>query len=164
MGLKVSHFKIPSSHLGVNILWTVENFTQIGQGLFHICPKIVGFFDFSLTNSCCQMWQFTQTVQDFLVCCYQSVVKEGQGYTGICFKFHPSLGNVGKIFIAIVCRLRHKGVITNMTHLNVNLFQFRKGLLKILKSVKIALVITAKLVDVFASLLDCSQEILTVLV
>ena len=39
-----------------------------------------------------------------------------------------------------------------------------KGLLEIFKSVKIAIVVTAKLVDVFTSLLDCTQEILTVLV
>ncbi|CEW66427.1 Uncharacterised protein [Streptococcus pneumoniae] len=124
----------------------------------------MGFFDFGLTNSCRQVRQFTQTVQDFLVCYHQGIVKEGQGYAGICFKFHPSLGNIGKFVIAIVRRLRHKSIVANMAHLNVDLFQFRKGLLEILKSVKIALVITAKLVDVFTSFLDCTQEILTVLV
>ena len=110
------------------------------------------------------MWQVPQTVQDFFICCYQGIIKEGQGYAGICLKVHPSLGDIGKIFIAIVCRLRHKAVIANMTHLNINLFQFRKGLFKILKSMKIALVVTAKLIDVFARFLDCTQEILTVLI
>ena len=110
------------------------------------------------------MGQFPQTIQDFLVCCHQGIVKEGQGYASICFKVHSSLGDISKILIAIVRRLRHKGIIADMTHLDVNLFQFRKGLLEILKSVKIALVVTAKLVDVFAFFLDCSQEILTVLV
>ena len=51
-----------------------------------------------------------------------------------------------------------------MAHLDIDLFQFRKGLLEIFKSMQIALVVTAKLVDVFASLFDCTQEILTVLV
>ena len=45
--------KIPSTHLSVNVLWTVENFTEIGQGLLHISPQIVGFFDFGLTNGSC---------------------------------------------------------------------------------------------------------------
>ena len=164
MGFKVSHFKISSSHFSIDILWTVENFTQIGQGLLHISPKIVGFFDFGLTNSCSQMWQVTQTVQDFLICCYQGIIKESQGYAGICLKLHPSLGDIGKIFIAIVRRLRHKAVIANMTHLNVDLFQFRKGLFKIFKSMKIALVVTAKLVNIFTRLLYRTQEILTVLI
>ena len=124
----------------------------------------MSFFDFCLTNSCRQMRQFTQTVQDFLIRCHQGIVKEGQSYAGVCFKFHPSLGNVGKFVIAIICRLRHKTIVSNMAHLNVDLLQFRKGLFKILKSIKIALIVTAKLVDVFASFLDCTQEILTVLV
>ena len=51
-----------------------------------------------------------------------------------------------------------------MAHLDIDLFQFCKGLFKLLKRMKIALVVTAKLVDIFASLFDCSQEILTVLV
>ena len=164
MGFKVSHFKISSSHLSIDILWTIENFTQIGQDLLHISPKIVGFFDFGLTNSCRQMWQVTQTVQDFFICCYQGVIKEGQSYASICLKVHPSLSDISKIFITIVCRLRHKAVIANMTHLNVDLFQFRKGLLEIFKSVKIALVVTAKLIDVFTRLFNGTQEILTVLV
>ena len=47
---KVSHSKVASPHLGVNILWTVEDFAQISQGFFDICSQIVGFFDFSLTD------------------------------------------------------------------------------------------------------------------
>ena len=164
MGFKIGHFKVPSSHFSIDILWTVENFTQIGQGLLHISPKIVGFFDFGLTNGCRQMWQFTQTIQDFFICFYQGIIKEGQSYAGICLKVHPSLSDIGKIFITIVRRLRHKAVIANMTHLNVYLFQFRKGLLEIFKSVKIALVVTAKLIDVFTRLFYRTQEILTVLI
>ena len=91
------------------------------------------------------MWQLTQTVQDFLVSCHQGIVKEGQSYAGVCFKFHPSLGNIGELVIAIVCRLRHKSIVADMAHLDIDLLQFRKGLFEILKSMKITLVITAKL-------------------
>ena len=47
---KVSHGKVASPHLGVNILWTVKDFAQIGQGFFDVCSQIVGFFDSSLAD------------------------------------------------------------------------------------------------------------------
>ena len=40
---KISHFKVACPHLGIDVLWSVEDFTQVGQRFFDISSQVVSF-------------------------------------------------------------------------------------------------------------------------
>ena len=161
---KISHFKVTCPHLGIDVLWSVEDFTQVGQSFFHISSQVVGFFDFSLTNGISEVRELPEAFEDFFIRFYQSIVKEGKFNARPSFEIHPCLGNFRKSFIAKVSRLWHKAVVTNVAELNLNLFKDRKGSFKVFKSVELTLVVADKFIDFFTRLFDGTQEVFLVLI
>ena len=161
---KISHFKVTCPHLGIDILWSVEDFTKVCQSFFHISSQVVSFFDFSLTNGKSEVRELTQAFKDFFICFDQSIVKEGKFNAGPSFEIHPCLGNFRKSFIAKVRRLGHKAVVTNVAELDLNLFKDCKGSFKVFKGVELALVVTDKFIDFFACFFNGTQEVFLVLI
>ena len=161
---KISHFKVTRPHLGIDVLWSVEDFTQVGQSFFHISSQVVGFFDFSLTNGISEVRKLSQAFEDIFICFDQSIIKEGKFDAGPSFEIHSRLSNFRKSFVAKVSGLWHKAVVANVAELDLNLFKDRKGSFKVFKSVELALVVTDKFIDFLASLFNGAQEVFLVLV
>ena len=151
---KISHFKVARPHLGIDVLWSVEDFTQVGQGLFHISSQVVSFFDFCLANGKSEVRELTQAFEDFFICFDQSIIKEGKFNAGPSFEIHPCLGNLCESFVAKVSRLGHKAVVANVAELNLNLFKDGKGSFEVFKGVEVTLVVTDKFIDFFACFFD----------
>ena len=161
---KISHFKVARPHLGIDVLWSVEDFTKVGQRFFNISSQVVSFFDFCLANGKSEVRELTQAFEDFFICFDQSIIKEGKFNARPSFEIHPRLGNFRKSFIAKVSRLWHKAVVTNVAELNLNLFKDRKGSFEVFKSVELALVVTDKFIDFFTCFFNGTQEVFLVLV
>ena len=161
---KISHFKVTCPHLGIDVLRSVEDFTQVGQSFFYISSQVVSFFDFSLTNGKSEVRELSQAFKDFFIRFDQSIIKEGKFNAGPSFEIHPCLGNFRKSFIAKVRRLGHKAVVANVAELDLNLFKDRKGSFKVFKGLELALVVTDKLIDFLARFFNGAQEVFLVLV
>ena len=161
---KISHFKVACPHLGIDVLWSVEDFTQVGQGLFHISSQVVSFFNFSLTNGKSEVRELPQAFEDFFIRFDQSIIKEGKFDAGPSFKIHPRLSNFCKSFVAEVSRLGHKAVVANVAELDLNLLKNRKSSFKVFKGVEVALVVTDKFIDFFTCFFNGTQEVFLVLV
>ena len=161
---KISHFKVACPHLGIDVLRPVEDFTQVGQGLFHISSQVVSFFNFSLTNGKSEVRELPQAFEDFFIRFYQSIIKEGKFDACPSFEIHPCLGNLCESFITKVSGLGHKAVVANVAELDLNLFKDRKGSFKVFKGVKVALVVTDKFIDFFTCFFNGAQEVFLVLV
>ena len=161
---KISHFKVACPHLGIDVLWSVEDFTQVGQSLFNISSQVVSFFNFSLTNGKSEVRELPQAFEDIFIGFDQSIVKEGKFDARPSFEIHPRLGNFRKSFIAKVSGLGHKAVVTNVAELDLNLLKDRKGDFKVFKGVELALVVTDKFIDFFTCFFNGTQEVFLVLV
>ena len=161
---EISHFKVACPHLGIDVLWSVEDFTQVGQGLFHISSQVVSFFNFSLTNGKSEVRELPQAFEDCFIRFYQSIIKEGKFDAGPSFEIHPRLSNFRKSFVAKVSGLWHKAVVANVAELDLNLLKDRKGSFKVFKGVEVALVVTDKFIDFFTCFFNGTQEVFLVLV
>ena len=161
---KISHFKVTRPHLGIDVLWSVEDFTKVGQGLFHISSQVVSFFNFSLTNGKSEVRELPQAFEDFFIRFYQSIIKEGKFNAGPSFESHPRLSNLCKSFVAKVSGLWHKAVVANVAELDVDLLKNRKGSFEVFKGVEVTLVVTDKFIDFFTCFFNGAQEVFLVLV
>ena len=161
---EISHFKVARPHLGIDVLWSVEDFPQVGQCFFDISSQVVSFFNFSLTNGESEVRELSQTFEDFFIRFYQSIIKEGKFDACPSFEIHPRLSNLCKSFVTKVSGLWHKAVVANVAELDLNLFKDRKGSFKVFKGVKVALVVTDKFIDFFTCFFNGTQEVFLVLV
>ena len=161
---EISHFKVARPHLGIDVLRSVEDFTQVGQSFFHISSQVVGFFDFSLTNGISEVRELPEAFEDFFIRFDQSIVKEGKFDACPSFEIHPRLSNFRKRFVAKVSGLWHKAVVANVAELDLNLLKDRKGSFKVFKGVEVALVVTDKFIDFFTCFFNGTQEVFLVLV
>ena len=161
---KISHFKVACPHLGIDVLWSVEDFTKVGQGLFHISSQVVSFLDFGLANGKSEVRKLSQAFEDIFIRFYQSIIKEGKFDAGPSFEIHPCLGNLCESFVAKVSRLGDKAVVANVAELNLNLFKDGKGSFEVFKGVEVTLVVTDKFIDFFTCFFNGTQEVFLVLV
>ena len=161
---EISHFKVARPHLGIDVLRSVEDFTQVGQRFFDISSQVVSFFNFSLTNGKSEVRELTQAFKDIFIRFYQSIIKEGKFDACPSFEIHPRLSNFRKSFVAKVSGLWHKAVVANVAELDLNLLKDRKGSFKVFKSVELALVVTDKFIDFFTCFFNGTQEVFLVLV
>ena len=134
INFKIVHFKVTCTHLSVNILRSAKNFTKVGQCFFNFWRDKVTFLDFGLTNGCAKMWVCFESIKNIRISSSKSSVKEAEFYISFGKEISSSFGNLSKFFVAKICRLWHKSVIVNVTHLDVDLLDFIKCTSKVIDS------------------------------